>query len=131
MTNANKLEITLMRYGMDFYTNIEECNMGNYRLRPAYTGSMPGGCSDIYIKTRNGHYIAGDFTIWEKNNTNNKESNKLHFDFTEYDENLENGTSYHGFDKYIKTLAPTIENIAKLLSVATGKKVIVKLECRK
>lgn len=124
------VEIELMRYGMDFYTNIEDCDMGNYRLRPAYSG-LSGGTSELYIKTKNGHYIAGDFMIWEKNSTNNKEGNKLHFDFTEYDENLQNGTRYHGFDKYIKSLAPTLENISKLLSVATGKEVTLKLECRK
>lgn len=125
------MKIDLLRYGMDFYDEIEGCDMDNFRLRPAYSGSLGSGVSDLYIKTKDGHYIAGDFMIWEKNKTNNKDGNRLHFDFTEYDEKLENGKRYHGFDKYVKKLEPTLANIEKLLSIATGQDVKVELEKRK
>ena len=121
------MKVKLIKMGMDFYGGDERWDMGNYRVRPYYDGAMGGGVSDGYIKLKGGGYIAGDFEFWRKNNTNNKEGDRLHWSFTVYDDKLENGKYFHGFDKYTKQLDPTLENIAKLLSEATGEAVTVRL----
>ena len=106
--------IELIKMGMDFYEGGEDSNMGNFRLRPAYAGACGGSVSDAYLKLPNGHYIAGDFSYWRKNNTNNKEMDQLCWDFTEYDENLQIMGRFKGFDKY-DHMKPYIEIIALML----------------
>lgn len=111
--------IELVKMGMDFYEGTETGDMGNFRLRPAYKRSSDH-IMNYYIKLNNGHYISGDFMFWRKNNTNNKEGDRLHMDFTEYNEKLENIGRFKGFEKYTKQLEPTIANIKMLLDEATG-----------
>lgn len=111
-------KIKLIKMGMNFYSGTETGDMGNFRLRPSTSDS-----TNCYIKLKEGGYIAGDFIFWAKNNTNNKDGDRLHMDFTKYDDDKECDGRYKGFEKYTKQLEPTLANIKMLLEEATGEQV--------
>lgn len=122
------IKIKMIRMGMNFYEG-EKWNMKNHRLRPAYDGAMGGGVSDQYLKLPDGkHYIAGDFMIWKKNKTNNKDGDRLTWDFTLYDEKLQDAKRCYLFDKHTEPLEPTLENIKKLLEEVLGDEIKLRLE---
>lgn len=123
--------ILLVKMGGDFKDGEYASDMGNYRLRPTLKDS-----TECKLSLKNGGYIAGDFTLWEKNKTNNTAHDSLAWDFTEYDtknaQKYYGACRFHGFDKYhtddhAERLAPTLENIAKLLSDAIGEPVAVRV----
>lgn len=126
------MNIKLIRMGMDFYGDDTQWDMGNYRVRPTLNDA-----TECRIPLKDGGYIAGDFEFWRKNETNNTHHDALHWEFTEYkdDDAYSCATRYHGLDKYhtddhSKRLEPTLKNIERLLSDATGEQVTVTLEGR-
>ena len=124
------INIKLVRMGMDFREG-EKWDMDNHRLRPAYDRNQTGGASDFYLKLPDGeHYIAGDFMIWKKNKTNNKWGDRLTWDFTLYDKQLQDAKRCYLFDKITEPLEPTLANIERVLSEVLGDEVKVNLEPR-
>lgn len=114
------MKIVLVKMGMDLYGGDElKSDMKAYRVRPTLDGDCSAdGC---LIKDRDGHYIAGDFMFWGKNKTNNTECDRLTWEFTDY------GTDKKDMKRYSlvadKPLAPTIENIKKMMRVITGQEI--------
>lgn len=118
------IKIKLIKMGIDFHEG-EKWDMGNHRLRPAYDGAMSGEVSDQYLRLPDGHYIAGDFMIWKKNKTNNKDGDRLAWDFTLYDELKQDARRCYLLDKHTEPVEPTLANIARLLSEVLGDDVII------
>ena len=117
------IKLELIKMGMDFYEN-ESGDFGNHRLRIAYAGA--NGTSDLYIKLPNGHYICGDFCFWRKNKTNNKDHDSMYWDFTEYDENMQNSTRFKGFDCFNDVrMLPKRDLIAVMMSKILNDDVII------
>lgn len=113
------IKIKLIKMGMDFYEG-EKWDMGNHRLRPTLNEA-----SDCYLPLKRGGYIAGDFTIWKKNKTNNKAGDRLAWDFTLYDELKQDSRRCYLFDKHTEPVEPTLANIARLLGEVLGDEVII------
>lgn len=123
------IKIKMIRMGIDFHEG-EKWNMENHRLRPAYDGAASDWVDNQYLRLPDGNYIAGDFMIWKKNKTNNKDGDRLTWDFTLYDEKLQDAKCCHLFDKHTEPLEPTLENIKTLLEEALGDEVELTLEAK-
>lgn len=119
------IKIKLVRMGMDLYGENKKWDMGNYRVRPTMKDA-----TECLIRDKDGVEFGGDFGFWEKNKTNNKAGDTLHWDFTYYDKDGQ-GWRYKKFDKYYdKHLEPTLANIKMMLEDIIGKKVELELEER-
>lgn len=124
------IKIKMIRMGMDFYEG-EKWDMENHRLRPAYDKAINNVTNDQCLRLPDGkHYIAGDFMIWKKNKTNNKDGDRLAWSFTIYDEKLQDAKRCRLFDKHTEPLEPTLENIKTLLEEVLGDEVELTLEAK-
>lgn len=129
------VNIELKRMGADFYNEEDKqaSDMENFRLRPYYSGSMPGGVSDGYLRDRHGHYIAGDFSFFRPSKgQDGYPEPQLVVDFTDYGPDMKDCKRYLMSEECgAGPLKPTLKNIKDWLELALGEEVNLTLEAEK
>lgn len=124
------INITLIRMGVNFYDEKDKqaSDMENFRLRPQLDNAMPS-INDMYLKDKDGHYIAGDFEFHRANK--NSPDYRLGISFTDYGEDMQDSVEYEMAREYSGALQPTIASIKSWLELVLGDEVALHLEPKK